>query len=236
MKILITGHMGFIGSYLSKELSTFTGIDIKEENDILDCNLPEADVVIHLAAESSVIESIKNPFKDARTNILGTIRLAQKYRNSRFIFASSGGAIQETIESPYGLSKLCAEKYIKMICKDYVILRLPNIYGPGSASVVDKFLQQDKNIIYGDGNATRVYCHINDLIDAIFGAIRWPKGEYKLGTDQVYSVNEIAETIGKEIEFQPKRKGELDESTLENNTPGWKAYINLIDYIEEHNK
>lgn len=233
MKIVITGHMGFIGSYLYKDIDAI-GLDKKEGNNILNCDLPDADIVIHLAAEASVLESIKNPFNNAFTNILGTIRLAQRYKNARFIFASTGGAIQETIESPYGLSKFCAEEYIKMMCKDYVILRFPNVYGNGSRSVVDKFLNQDKNTIYGTGKAMRTYCHVDDIVDAICLAFRWPKGLYKLGTDQNYNVLQIAEAVGKDVEFIDKIEGELDFSHLDNTSLGWNSKIDLMDYILEN--
>jgi UDP-glucose 4-epimerase len=236
MKILVTGHLGFIGSHLTPYLKTFykrevIGLDIKEGNDILECDLPDADVVIHLAAIPGVIASMADPFANARTNILGTIRLLQRYPNARFIFSSSGGTIQEKIESPYGLSKLTCEKYIKMLSNDYNILRFCNVYGEGSRSVIDKFLKDDI-VIYGDGSATRTYGHINDILRAILMAFRWPKGSYFLGSDQNYSVLQIAEAVGKPITFKKKRAGELDHSSLKNITPDWEPMMDVMEYIQ----
>jgi len=231
-KILITGHLGFIGSYLTKELDDFIGLDLKEGNDILTCDLPDADIVIHMAAEPGVLKSVQDPFKNAQTNILGTIRLAKRYKDSRFIFTSSGGAIQETIESPYGLSKKCCEDYIKMLCSNYVILRVCNVYGYGSRSVIDKFLNNDIDI-YGDGSATRTYGYVDDVVVAIKSSINWKSGLYKLGSDQNYSVMEIAMAIGKPIKFSPHRKGELLHSRLENETPGWETTLDAMDYIDQ---
>jgi UDP-glucose 4-epimerase len=233
MKILITGHMGFIGSYLVKKFDNFIGIDIKEGNDILTCDLPDADVVIHLAAEPGVITSVLDPFKNAETNILGTIRLVKRYKDSKFIFASSGGTIQEKIISPYGLSKYCCEEYIKLISNNYVILRFPNVYGVGSRSVADKFLKDDI-VIYGDGSANRTYGYIDDIVEAIIKSMDWEQGTYKLGGDQNYTVLEIAEAIGKPITFAPKRAGELDHSSLENTTPNWQLKVDLLDYIKQN--
>ena len=238
MKILITGHKGFIGTYLFKKLENFIGldligIDLKEGNDILTCDLPEVDKVIHLAAEPGVLKSVEDPFGNAMTNIMGTIRLAIKYKDTKFIFASSGGAIQETIESPYGLSKYCGEEYIKMLCNDYVILRFPNVYGKGSRSVIDKFLLGDINI-FGDGTATRTYAHIDDVVDGIIQSFLWDKGLYKLGTNQNYTVLELAEATGKPILFSEKKKGELLHSSLKNETPRWKASTDAIDYIKNY--
>jgi UDP-glucose 4-epimerase len=230
--ILVTGHLGFIGSYLLKELDAY-GIDLKNNQDILNCPLPDVDLVIHLAAKTSVIESVLNPIEDARTNILGTIRLAHHYRNTKFIFASSGGAIQETIESPYGLSKFCAEEYIKMICNNYVILRFPNIYGKGSKSVVEKFIEKPVNI-WGDGSSTRDYVYVKDLVEAILLAQDWEQGTYSLGTGKSTTVLELAEATGKPITFLDKVQGELQYSNVENTAPNWKHTTNVVEFIKNH--
>lgn len=233
-RICVTGSEGFIASYLLPELRNHEviGLDIKSGNDILECDLPDADVVIHLAAEPGVIASMAEPYKNARTNILGTIRLLKRYPDAKFIFSSSGGTIQETIESPYGLSKKTCEEYIKLLHSNYVILRFPNVYGKGSRSVADKFLNNEV-VIYGDGSATRTYGHVDDIVRAVIGSMEWQSNDtYKLGSPQNYSVKQIAEAIGKPITYEPKRKGELDHSKLPNTTPHWLAKTDLLDYLK----
>lgn len=236
MRIAITGHRGYTGHHLIKELEKehdVVGIDIKDGNDILDCELPEVDVVIHLAAQPGVIKSFNDPFETVRTNVLGTVRLADGYKDTRFIFASTGGAIQDEIPSPYGLSKYCSEMFIKMLFNNYVILRFANVYGKdGSRSVIDKFLQDDEITIYGDGSQTRTFVHIDDLIRGIIMAIDWPKGEYYFGSDQNYTIKELAEACGKPIKYEDWRKGELVHSSLKNTTPNWTPNINIKDYIK----
>ncbi len=238
MKVIVTGGSGFVGSYLLPKLKghEVINLDIKEGNDILKCDLPEADIVIHLAAEPGVIASMEDPYKNARTNILGTIKLAKHYQKAKFIFASSGGTIQETIESPYGLSKYTCEQYIKLLCKNYVILRFPNVYGKGSRSVVDKWLNSDQLIVYGNGYTCRIYAHISDVVRAIVQSIGWNQGIYKLGTDQRYSVIELARIIAKPIVFEPARTGEIthNRSQLSNTTPDWEAEVDLMEYIDEN--
>lgn len=93
VKVLITGHEGFVGSYLLKHLPDAIGLDIKSGNDILTCDLPDADVVIHLAAKPGVVASMDEPYANAETNVMGTLRLLERYKDAKFIFASSGGTI-----------------------------------------------------------------------------------------------------------------------------------------------
>jgi len=242
MKILITGHLGYIGSHLVKKIKKETnyeiiGIDILKGNDILDCKLPDVDVVIHLAAISDVIASVENPIETVRTNISGTIRLAEKYKNTKFIFASTGGAIQNEISSPYGLSKYCAEKFVEMLFSNYVILRFANIYGKkGSRSVVDLFLSQNKLTIYGDGLQTRTFIHIDDLLKAIVSSIKWSsKKTYLLGSHEKHTILELAKATGKSYTFAKYRPGELQHANVKNTTPNWKSTINIIDYINKKN-
>ena len=241
MKIVVTGHLGYIGSHLMKRLPKHTiGLDLKDGNDICTCELPDADVVIHLAAQAGVINSIVNPVETCRTNTYGTVRLWEKYKNTKFIFASTGGAIQDDqtppYVSPYGLSKFCAEQFVKMCFTNYRILRFANVYGDNSRSVIDAFLKTDKPVIFGDGTETRTFVHVDDLVDGILDSVNWPKGEYYFGSDQNYSLKEIADATGKEVEYRPMRPGELKHSKLENTTIGWKPTINTIGYIYERIK
>ena len=231
MKILITGHQGFIGTHLTKRVRAI-GLDIKDGNDIVTCKLPKADVVIHLAAKSDVVESMINPVETIRTNTLGTIRLWEKYKDTRFIFASTAGAIQDGIYSTYGLSKYYAEELIKMFFSNYIILRLPNIYGgKGSRSVIDKFINEDI-IIYGDGSQTRTFIHVDDLINGIIDSINWPKGQYTFGSDKTYTVLELAKATGKPIFFADWRSGEIKYSNIKSTIPNFKSTIDVIDYIK----
>lgn len=244
MRCLVTGHLGFIGSWLYPSLRQFyddiTGFDLLDGRNILHSHLPPADIVFHLAAQPGVVASMEDPAHTMLTNVFGTTRLCDHYQNARFIFASSGGTIQETIESPYGLSKKVGEDYLKMMHPDAVILRFANVYGSSylgwgsrSRSVIDKFLREDELTIYGDGSATRTYVHVKDLVRGILSARRWPAGTYCFGTDQHHSVQEIADATGKPIRYEDWRPGELRYSSLENTAPRWEPTIDALSYIEE---
>ncbi len=240
MNILITGHLGFIGSYLLEELkqkkdwNVFT-LDLKSGQDILKMDeFPDnIDVVYHLAAQTSVIDSVSKPQFDAEMNIIATIKLLLAYTNAKFIFTSSGGAIQETVGSPYGLSKRCCEDYIKMLHENYVICRLANVYGKGGHGVLEKWKAEKEITIYGDGKSTRDYVYIDDIVDGLLKAMEWGKGTYSLGGGKSIEILKLAKMFDKKISFGPTRKGELEYSEVKNITPGWEPKFNIEDYINE---
>jgi len=173
-----------------------TGVELIV-GDILDADLALSaaqgtDVIVHLAANTGVDQSVRNPRNDCLTNVIGTLNYleaARKSQTKRFIFASSGAPVGECEPpiheelvphpvSPYGASKLAGEAYCSAYFRtfglDTVALRFGNVYGPGSSnknSVVAKFIKQALNgetlEIYGDGNQTRDFIYIDDLIRAI---------------------------------------------------------------------
>lgn len=165
--------------------------------DILDKDIvarvtEDIDVIVHLAANTGVPLSIEDPVTDCSANVLGTLYVLEGARLNavrRVVFASSGAPAGEVIPpiheeipphpvSPYGASKLAGEAYCSAYKKSYgidtVALRFSNVYGPYSShksSVVAKFIKSalDKDIwtVYGDGEQTRDYIYINDLVSAI---------------------------------------------------------------------
>lgn len=238
--VVVTGGSGFIGTHLIRALKRggreVINLDLKEGNDIMDCILPKAGAVIHLAAQTSVMDSLHDPYNDAVTNILGTIRLAQHYRNTRFIYASSGGAIQHPIQSPYAASKLGGEEYIKLLCKKYDILRFANVFGPGDEKgVVNKYIYGKECIVYGDGSSTRDYVHVHDLVRAIMMTLRRREKNDTtfLGYGKSYTIMDLAKATGRPIIKKPKRIGEVWNSKVKNTLDGWEPQTNIIQYIKE---
>ncbi len=158
------------------------------------------EIIIHTAAQVSVVNSIENPAYDAESNILGTLTLlnaARKGNLKRFIYFSSAAVygnpkylpIDENHPtdplSPYGLSKLTGEKYAMMFYSLYrlpvVCLRPFNIYSlrqnPGSpySGVITKFIERAKAgktpKIFGDGNQTRDFVSVHDVVCAVLKCI-----------------------------------------------------------------
>ena len=227
--ILITGSEGFIGKRLQKKLTgRVERIDFKLGLDLMSCSLPkDIDVIYHLAAQSSVEASWQDPVYDM-DNIRMTARLVKEYPNAKIIYTASA-AISTT--SPYGFSKCVAGEYIRNFHKNYVICMLPNVYGEkGGKSVVDIFKGQDEVTIYGDGEQTRSYVHVDDIVEALILAKDWDKGIWALGDGKATSVLELAK--GKKIKFAEARK-EARESVLPNTTPNWSSTIKVTDYLNE---
>jgi UDP-glucose 4-epimerase len=208
------------------------------------------DVVNHHAAQIDVRKSVEDPAFDAETNIIGSLNLFElsiNYGVRRIIFSSTGGALygepsnlpatEDTpIEplSPYGVSKYCVENYLNYFKRLYgierVILRYANVYGPrqdplGEAGVVaiftGKILKGEKPVIYGDGNQTRDYVFVEDVVQANVLALEGKEGIYNIGTGKETSVNELIEVfskvLGREIkpEYAPPRKGEVHRISLD---------------------
>ncbi|WP_222711568.1 NAD-dependent epimerase/dehydratase family protein [Parahaliea aestuarii] len=200
--------------------------------DILDKSSVErsvkgADVVVHLAANTGVQPSIKNPRFDLDTNVVGTFNLLEASREAKvrkFIFASSGAPIgnspppfTETSPckpiSPYGASKLAGEAYCSAYQGSFGLetyaLRFSNVYGPHSGkkgSVVAKFLSQIFNgecwQVNGSGTQTRDFIFSEDLVDAIIQAATYAQegGLYQVATSEETTINSLIELLSKILE------------------------------------
>lgn len=179
--------------------------------------------VFHLAAQINLRKSIENPYNDANINILGSlvvINACIKY-GAKLIFSSTGGAIYSSDEdlpftevslakpsSPYGLAKLTVESYLEIMKSlyglEYVALRYSNVYGPrqnahGEAGVIsifiDKLSRKEKITIYGDGEQTRDFIYVNDVVMANLMAMPLESGVFNIGTDTEISINYIAQAL-----------------------------------------
>ncbi len=223
--------------------------------------------VAHLAAQIDVRKSVSNPIFDAKVNILGGINILQqsvKYGVNKFVFASTGGAIYGEAEvmpvpetyspkplSPYGTSKLAFEHYIGLYQRlyglRYMILRLPNVYGPrqspeGEAGVCSilsgLMLKGKKPVLYGFGEPMRDYVYVKDIARAFLLAVE--KGENEtvnlgsaIGTRVREIFDIIAEIIGyrDEPELAPLRPGEVHSIYISGEKAkqilGWQPQVPL---------
>jgi UDP-glucose 4-epimerase len=195
--------------------------------------------------------SIEDPLHDAQINILGLLNVLNcciKTQVKKIIFISSGGAMYGDAKaiptpestypeplSPYGLAKFVGEEYVKLYARlyglKYSILRYANVYGPrqnpkGEAGVVaifiDRILQNKQPIIYGDGNQTRDYVYVMDLVEAnLLSLTKGNNQAFNIGTGKQTSVNELLkillQVMNKQTKpiFEQKRQGEVEKGALD---------------------
>lgn len=227
MNVLVTGGAGFVGRHLVAALcargdrvlviddlskGVAAALPDVARLDTMDVRDPQLSTcatsfaphaVVHLAAQSEVARSLREPLLDASVNVVGTLnalRAAAQANASVFVFASSGGTVYgdaaqtptpETAPlaplSPYGASKVCGETYVALSEKTSpmrcVSLRFANIYGPGQsatgeAGVVALFLaaiaRGEPLCIRGDGAQTRDFLYVEDAVEALLRAIDRP--------------------------------------------------------------
>lgn len=218
MKIIITGSSGFVGTHLVQKLSSKNEIvayDIKTGQDIfnkdlLDKKMKGVDVVIHLAAYISAMESWEKPEEYLRNNSLGTLRVVQsavKSGVSKMIFFSSA-AVKAEPRTPYAVSKIAAEQILSLYKNkiNTVIVRPENIYGIGQKQsygyVIHNFIESIKNgkkiEIYGTGKQTRDFIHIDDVVNTIERILNLsiPSGKViELGLGKAVTIVSLAKTV-----------------------------------------
>lgn len=210
----------------------------------------QPDIVIHQAAQVSVAFSTLQPQQDCDVNIRGTLELLQlcvKYNVSKFIFASSAAVYGAGTEVPfteknqtnpiscYGISKLTAERYIRlfhdMYGLKYVILRYSNVYGKrqninSEAGVIAKFIQRaiaGQTIdVYGDGHQTRDFIHVRDVARAnIIAALSKEVGTFNCCSSFSVSLHEMIQLLKAkfdhlDVRYTSPRVGDIRESRLSN--------------------
>jgi UDP-glucose 4-epimerase len=213
----------------------------------------DPEVCFHLAAQSSVVVSVQDPGLDFEHNILQPVQLLNILINSnckKFVFTSSGGTIfgepknipttesdfSNEPASPYGVDKKKLNKIIKMMTSNttlsYSILNLSNVYGPrqdphGEAGVVsifsNKYLNGESPVIYGNGEQTRDYIFVKDVISALIKSSQIDDDLFlNIGTGIETSVNQLAESLKTQFSsnlnpiYQDAREGELQRSVLDN--------------------
>ncbi len=211
-------YLEAIDNYSEQRVDFIEG-DIRDE-DAVDDAVDDHTHIIHLAAQTDVIYSTKNPKEDADINIFGTINLLDKAveRNvERFVFASSVAPLgdqempidEEKVPgplSPYGASKLACEGYCSSYSANHdlqtVALRFSNVYGPKSwhkGAVISRFIKQILDgktpTIFGDGGQTRDFIHTRDISQALH--LSCTEGFekdfelFQIGTGKETSINEL---------------------------------------------
>ncbi|NQX71549.1 NAD-dependent epimerase/dehydratase family protein [Paenibacillus alba] len=232
----------------------------------------QPEVVIHHAAQIDIQTSLANPMLDAQINILGTIAVLEQCRvhGVRKIIYASSAAVYGTPQylgldevhplrplSFYGISKQAPEQYIETYASlyglDYTILRYANVYGirqdpKGEGGVVsifvDKLLEGKQPLIYGDGEQTRDFVYVKDIVRANIAALNnGSHGLYNISCNEQTSVNvllrEMCEISGTHFDpvYVPVRMGDIVHSRLDNQAAlaglDWSPLYSLRDGLRE---
>jgi UDP-glucose 4-epimerase len=238
------------------------------EHDVREPYETDAEVVFHLAAQADVGTSMQKPGFDAEVNVVGTVNVLEAARaaGAHLVFASTGGAIYGDVDGPapedaplrpvsaYGLAKRSAEEYVdgwnRIFDSGHVVLRFANVYGPRQSAaleggVIAIFLEQlskgEQTAIYGDGEITRDFVHVDDVVRALLLAAEHRRGVFNVGTGVATSIADLHAICERAVgvtappRFDPPRPGDAARSVLDTSRAtrelGFTAALGLADGI-----
>jgi len=246
----------------------FINIDIGNYNIKLNKYFTDVDYVFHYAALADIVPSINNPIEYHKANVDGTIRVLEASKKSKnlkkFVYAASSSCygipeIYPTPETspikpeyPYAHTKTVAEQYVMHWGKLYnlpvVSMRFFNVYGirhrtSGTyGAVFGVFLAQLLNnkplTIVGDGEQTRDFTYVTDIVDACYKASKSDIVQeiFNVGSDNTYSINYLVELLGGEKQYIAKRPGEPDctyaDITKIKNLLEWSPKVTFEDGVK----
>src|SRR5262245_7307090 len=224
------------------------------------------EVCFHLAAQADVGASVERPDYDADVNVVGIVRVLEAARahGAQVVFSSTGGAIYGECDgpaaedaprrpiSPYGIAKLAGEEYLagwnRLYGTRHVALRFANFYGPRQSpalegGVVSIFLQRiaggEPPTIYGDGEQTRDFVFVADVVRGILAAAGHDGGVFNIGSGIETSVNQLyaacATATGSSLAavHGPARAGDVVRSVIDPSRAreelGWQTQVPLAD-------
>jgi UDP-glucose 4-epimerase len=248
--------------------------DIRDRSSVEEA-MHGVEIVFHLAASVGNKRSIEYPLIDAEINVLGTLQVLEAARKEgvRKIVASSSAGIFGELktmpikedhpvepDSPYGCTKLCQEKlclaYAKLYAIETVCLRYFNVYGPNQrfdayGNVIPIFvfhmLRNESLHIYGDGEQTRDFIHVDDVVQANIKAADFigVSGVFNIASGKSVTINNLVEIITNgnntaKIEYGVERPGDVRHSladiSLARQKIGYIPSVDLERGIEEYIK
>jgi UDP-glucose 4-epimerase len=249
-KVLITGGAGFIGSHLAEELAQrgkhpviFDNLKTgkKENLDAVDHTFIEGDVrdieclsqavrgcdsIFHLAALTSVVQSMQEPADYIDVNLNGTLNVLNVSRDSavtKVVFSSSAAVYGDSPvlpktedmrpepKSPYAITKISSEYFCDLYRENYglstVCARFFNVFGerqdpasPYAAAMpifISRALRNEPIPVYGDGSQTRDFVYVKDVAKALICLLENAEGVYNIGYGKPVDINWLVRSIQK---------------------------------------
>ena len=244
MKVLVTGHRGFIGRYVFADWRDQLGYKvhgIDHPDDVGDFNISgnikkgDYDLVVHLAAWADIRESMEKPAEYYENNVVKAKRLFDwcGETGTRLLYASSSAVDGNYWENPYAMSKWVNEQ---MAPPNSAGMRFTTVYGPDSRD----------NMMYGmlkDGTAPYVTNHKRDWIHVkdVCSAIRYlaPSticGPVPVGYGESIPVRKLATAFGQgDLPVKADTPGEVDDNVADISiltSTGWFPRINILDTVQ----
>lgn len=236
--------------------------------------MQKVEVVFHLAASVGNRRSIDNPLQDSQINVIGTLNVLEAARHAdvrKIVYSSSAGIFGELKhlpiseghptepDSPYGVSKLAAEKlclvYSHLYSLEAISLRYFNVYGVNQrydayGNVMPIFarwlLNGEPLVIYDDGEQTRDFINVQDVAWAnlLAAQAEGVSGAFNIASGTAITINRLAELmrdlreedVG--VEYQPPRKGDVRHSladiSLAERTIGFRPRVDIESGLKEY--
>jgi UDP-glucose 4-epimerase len=271
---LSTGNKGNINP---SPAVTFIEGDVRDEDLVENIfrKKPNISGVIHLAAQSKVGPSLDDPLSDLMINVKGTVTVleaARRHGIKIFVYASSAAVyghvkslpITEEARtqplSPYGASKLAAEQYVQTFGSLYdmnvTVLRFANVYGPRQSAeteagvitiFIENLLTGRTPYIQGDGQQTRDFVYVEDVVEAIiipFSRSHEAKvsGVFNVSSQSQTTINQMLDILCREVgntfnpDYGPERPGDIKHSYLSHDqltkVSNWKPHMSLNDGLK----
>jgi UDP-glucose 4-epimerase len=280
--LLQEGHeVTVLDSLASGYRSNLTGVPVNafvigdvRDTSLLDRAMAGTEVVFHLAASVGNSRSIDHPFVDASMNVMGTLNVleaARRHGLRKIVFSSSAGIFGElkTLpiaedhpvepDSPYGATKLCAEKlclaYAKLHGLEAVCLRYFNVFGvrqrfDAYGNVIPIFAQRlifnQPITVFGDGEQTRDFINVADVARANLaaGVNRGVSGAFNLGSGSAITINRLVELLHEvsglrtPVTHGPQRAGDVRHSLADiraiQQALGWTPQAHFETALREY--
>jgi nucleoside-diphosphate-sugar epimerase len=243
---LSTGRRERLGAVREDEGFGFLEGDVRDEQTV-ERATEGVDCVFHLAARTSVPGSVEDPATTTAVNCTGTatVAAAARKRDASVVFASSAAVYGADVpvptpedaelspESPYAVSKRYGERLLRGLDVDAVALRFFNVFGPRQdadgpyAAVIPAFVERmqagQRPVIYGDGEQTRDFVSVGDVVDAIVSAAEreGTAGVYNVGSGRRISITGLVEALNDVLDtdlepvYDDPRPGDIRHSGAE---------------------
>jgi UDP-glucose 4-epimerase len=264
-----SGKMRFLEPHMADPRFKLCQVDILDRVALEKC-FEDVEVVFHLAAQAGVRISVKDPMRSHQANSTGTLNvlLAAKEKKVRRVVSSSSSSVYGNAKrlpvtesdvlvpiSPYAASKLAAEDYCRLFHDLYglqtVSLRYFTVYGPRQRPdmairiFTDRALKGLRPKIFGDGEQTRDFTYVDDVVDAIIRCAICPDPEGRplnICSGRTVTVNQVVRQIlkatGREDlvpEYLPPQPGDVDHTWGDNSRArqllSWQPKVTIEEGI-----